>query len=201
MFIPDPGPRSRTWIPKPDPGSKKIPDPDQYQRISVFLTQKLVSQALGKMFWNIPYPGSSFSSNLDPGAKKAPDPGPGSATLILTWPCAYFNAYPGLENDNQTQREEEKVQRGENPAPVRRPTAEQLNLNHRHHLFPSLFPLSMLDHGKSFTLDPEPNPNGSALFAGSRSVSISSDVKIKESWKGKIIIFLLIRIYIHFNQM
>jgi hypothetical protein len=74
MFIPDPG--SEFFHPR----VKKIPipDPDPHQRFYVFLTQKIISSRA-----RIPDPDIDFypSRILDPGVKKAPDLGSGSATL------------------------------------------------------------------------------------------------------------------------
>ncbi len=88
MFFPDPN------FSIPDPGSQiqghkdfRIPDPDPHQRIEVFFPQK-------KLFLSsrnydpgcssrILDPDLDFLSIPDPGVKKTPDPGSGSATLIL----------------------------------------------------------------------------------------------------------------------
>jgi hypothetical protein len=69
----------------PGPGSKRfrIQDPDPNQRLEVFLTQKNYFQALEKMIcYNYPGCESRFFPLPDPGVKKTPDPGSGSATLV-----------------------------------------------------------------------------------------------------------------------
>jgi hypothetical protein len=62
----------------------------QFQRIIELFTQKIVNKlskiwvwdpGSGKNLFRIPDPGSRIP---DPGVKKAPDPGSGSATLILS---------------------------------------------------------------------------------------------------------------------
>jgi hypothetical protein len=93
IFIPDPG--SEFFHPVPgsllDPGSKRFPDPESgfasaSKNLSIF-TQKIVSkisEKLSGMF--VPDPDLDFfypSQIPDPGVKKAPDPGSGSATLVF----------------------------------------------------------------------------------------------------------------------
>jgi hypothetical protein len=77
-----------------DPGClSRIPDPDSHRRILVFLTQKFVyklSEILSGMFIPDPDRGSGSWFFTHPGfrgqTKKEPDPGSGSATLVL---CKY----------------------------------------------------------------------------------------------------------------
>jgi hypothetical protein len=79
LRIRDVYPGSRLPVPTfsiPDPGSRvdKIPDPDQHQRVSVFLTQKTDTQFLKiKSGMFNPDPGSWII--LDQGVKIAPEPG------------------------------------------------------------------------------------------------------------------------------
>jgi hypothetical protein len=84
LGIRDVYPRSQMRIFHPGSRVKKIPDP--HQRLQVFLTSKSqivskLSEISSGMF--IPDPGSGFDflPVPDPGARKAPDPGSGSATL------------------------------------------------------------------------------------------------------------------------
>ncbi len=85
MFIPDPG----SWfLPIPDPGSR-IPDPKiatkergekKFDVISFYIATKIVTKLSKVWVWD-PGSGKNLSRIPDPGVKKAPDPGSGSATL------------------------------------------------------------------------------------------------------------------------
>jgi hypothetical protein len=78
MFIPGPN------LSISDPGSERfwIPNPHPHQRITVYLSQKIVFK-LSEIWSGIFIPDSDldFVPIPDSGVKKAPDPGSGSATL------------------------------------------------------------------------------------------------------------------------
>ncbi len=56
-----------------------------FQRIIELFTQKIVTKLSKILVWD-PGSGKNIFRIPDPGVKKAPDPGSGSATLHLCWP-------------------------------------------------------------------------------------------------------------------
>ncbi len=91
MFIPDLG---SDFFPS---RIRTVSIPDPHQRISILTPKKPKKWFLSSRKYDpgcssrIPDPDADFQSIPDPGVKKAPDPGSGSATLIILW-CRWIGS-------------------------------------------------------------------------------------------------------------